>query len=126
MAETIDGIPMTSACAIPRLDDAGFEEKVLASPLPVFVHFAEAVCGECDMARRFFEDVPGQLTGRAECYCVHAPTSPLTIAQYRIAQLPTILLFRNGRVSRRLVGHPLPGQLETILRAEIAPPPAQS
>jgi len=124
MAETMDGIPMTSACAIPRVDDAGFEEKVLASPLPVFVHFAEVDCRECDMARRFFGDVPGQLTGRAECYCMHAPTSPLLITRYRIAQLPTILLFRNGRVSRRLVGHPLPGHLEMILRSEIAPPPA--
>ena len=122
MAETMDGIPMTSACAIPRLDDAGFEEKVLASPRPVFVHFAEVDCRECDMARRYFADVPGQLTGRAHCYCMHAPTSPLLIARYRIAQLPTMLLFRNGRVSRRLVGHPLPGQLETILRSEIAPP----
>ena len=126
MAETMDGIPMTSACAIPQLDEAGFEEKVLASPLPVFVHFAETDCGECEMARRLFGDVPGRLTGRTECYCVHAPTSPLLIARYRIAQLPTILLFRNGRVSRRLVGHPLPGQLETILRAEIGPAPASA
>lgn len=114
---------MTSTCATPRLDDAGFEEKVLASLLPVFVHFTEVDCRECDMARRFFGDVPGQLTGRAECYCMHAPTIPHLIAQYHIAQLPTILLFRNGRVSRRLVGHPLPGQLETILRAEIGPAP---
>jgi len=117
---------MTSACAIPRLDEAGFEERVLASPLPVFVHFAETDCGECDMARRLLGDVPGQLAGRAECYCIHAPTSPLLITRYRIAQLPTILLFRNGRVSRRLVGHPLPGQLETILRAEIGPDPASA
>lgn len=117
---------MTTACAIPRLDDAGFEEKVLASPLPVFVLFAAADCGGCGMARRFSEDVPGQLAGRAEFYCVHGPASPLLIARYRIAQLPTTLLFRNGRVSRRLVGHPLPGQLETILRAEIAPPAPQT
>jgi thioredoxin 1 len=117
---------MTSACAIPGLDDAGFEEKVLGSSLPIFVHFTEADCRECDMARRFFGDVPGQLTGRAECYCIHVPTNALLIARYRIAQLPTILLFRNGRVSRRLVGHPLPGQLETILRAEIGPAPAGS
>ncbi len=114
---------MTSTCATPRLDDAGFEEKVLASLLPVFVHFTEVDCRECDMARRFFGDVPSKLTGRAECYCMHAPTIPHLIAQYHIAQLPTILLFRNGRVSRRLVGHPLPGQLETILRAEIGPAP---
>lgn len=126
MAETMDRIPMTTACAIPRLDEADFEEKVLASPLPVFVHFAEADCRECDVARRFIGDLLGRLTGRAECYCVHSPASPQLIARYRIAQLPTILLFRNGRVSRRLVGHPLPGQLETILRAEIPPPPPQT
>jgi thiol-disulfide isomerase/thioredoxin len=117
---------MTSACAIPQLDEAGFEEKVLASPLPVFVHFPESDCGGCDMPRRFFGDVSDQLAGRAEFYCVHVPASPLLIARYRIAQFPTILLFRNRRVSRRLVGHPLPGQLEAILRSEIGPAPASA
>jgi thioredoxin-like negative regulator of GroEL len=115
--------PVISPCAIPRVDEACFEERVLASPLPVFVHFTEADCGECDMARRYFGDLPGQLTGRAECYCTHAPTSPRLIARYRIAQLPSVLLFRNGRVSRRLIGHPLPGQLEMIMRSEISTHP---
>ncbi|HSC72423.1 MAG TPA: thioredoxin family protein [Candidatus Methylomirabilis sp.] len=117
---------MTSTCATPRLDDASFEEKVLAPLLPVFVYFTERDCRDCDMARRIFGDVLGPLASRVECFCIHAATSPLLIARYCIAQLPTILLFRNGRVSRRLVGHPLPGQLETILRAEIPPPPPKT
>jgi thioredoxin 1 len=117
---------MTSACGIPRLDKDLFEEKVLASPLPVFVQFVEGECGECDLIQRSLMDTLGALTGRAQCCCVHAPSSLELAARYRVAQFPTILLFRNGHVTRRLVGHPLPGQLETILRAEIAPPAAQA
>jgi thioredoxin 1 len=116
---------MPAACAIHQVNEAAFEEAVLASPLPVFVQFLESDCRECDIPGRLFGDIPGQLTGRAQCYCVYAPSHPELTARYRVNQFPTILLFRGGRVSRRLVGYPLPGQLETIIRSEIGPPGAQ-
>jgi thioredoxin 1 len=113
--------PVISPCAIPRLDEAGFEEKVLASPLPVFVQFVEGECRDCDLTQRSLLDVLNQFADRACCYCVQAPSNVQLTGRYHVSQVPTILLFRNGRVSRRLIGHALPGQLETILRGEIAP-----
>jgi thioredoxin 1 len=103
------------------LDDAGFEGKVLASSLPVFVHFAESDCRDCHLIQGSLREMLDHFAARAQCFCVHATFHPELTGRYRVTQLPTILLFRNGRVSRRLVGHPLPGQLETILRAEIPP-----
>jgi hypothetical protein len=41
-------------------------------------------------------------------------------ARWAVVQFPTILLFRGGKVVRRLVGHPLPEELDLILRLETA------
>lgn len=110
---------MASPCAIPQLDDATFDGAVVASPFPVLVHFAERDCHGCQVAQRCLVDVMGKALGRVKCFCVHASENPEVAMQYRVSQYPTILLFRGGRVARRLVGHPLPGDLEDILRTEV-------
>lgn len=111
-------VPMISACTIPQLDEATFDEAVLASPFPVFVHFVERDCHGCEIAQGCLAAVTAQLPGRVGCFCVQGAANPEVAARYRIGQYPTILLFREGRVARRLVGHPLPGELEIIFRTE--------
>lgn len=111
-------LTMISACAIPQLNEATFAREVLASPLPVFVHFVERDCHRCEIAQGCLADVMGKLPPRVMCFCVRGRASPRLAARYRIGKYPTILLFRDGRVARRLVGHPLPGELEIIFRTE--------
>lgn len=110
---------MTTTCSIPQVDEAAFGETVLASPLPVFVHFAQRDCEGCEMGRRCLEDIVEQAHGRVKCFCVHRAKNTGVAAMYRVERCPTILVFREGRVARRLVGHPLPGELEVILRTEL-------
>lgn len=113
-----DGTVTTTSCRIPQLDEATFEEAILACSLPVFVHFAERDCEGCEITKRCLSDVMEQAHGRVKCFCVHEAKNPGVAARYRVGQYPTILVFREGRVARRLVGHPLPGELEVILRTE--------
>ena len=113
-----ESVPMISACAIPQLNEATFDGAVLTSPLPVFVHFVERDCHGCEIAQGCLADVMGKLPPRLRCFCVRGRASPRVAARYRVGHYPTILLFRDGRVARRLVGHPLPGELEIIFRTE--------
>ena len=110
----------TASCAIPQLDEAAFEAAVLASPIPVFLHFAERDCEDCEMAKRCLTDVMEQARGRVKCFCVHRSKDRGVGARYRVGQYPTILVFREGRVARRLVGHPIPGELAVVLRSELS------
>jgi hypothetical protein len=71
------------------------------------------------MAQRCPADVMAQGKGRVRCFCIHGAANPGLVARYRVGQYPTILVFREGRVARRLVGHPLPGDMELILRTEL-------
>ncbi len=108
----------TPPCAIPQLDEITFEEAVLASSFPVLVHFAQRDCEGCEQAKRWLAAAMGKAYNCVKSFCVHGEKNPRVTARYRVEQYPTILLFREGRVARRLVGHPLPGELEVILRTE--------
>jgi thioredoxin 1 len=114
-----DGIVGTTSCTIAQLDDGTFEEAVRASSSPILVHFAQRDCEGCQMARTCLAGVVGRSRGPVNCFCVHAGKSPRVAARYRVEQYPTILVLRDGRVVRRLVGHPLPEELEFILRTEL-------
>lgn len=63
--------------------------------------------------------VMGKSHSPVNCFCVHGPKSPKVTARYRVEQYPTILVFREGRVVRRLVGHPLLEELEFIFKTEL-------
>ena len=110
---------MTASCAIQKLEEATFEAAVLASPLPVLLHFAERNCEGCEMVRCCLENIMGQSQGRVKCFCADRAKHRGLTARYRVGQYPTILVLREGRVARRLVGIPLPGELELILRTEL-------
>ena len=108
---------MTASCAIPQLDETSFDTAVLASPLPVFLYFAEQGCERCE-AGRCLSKVLETLHGGVKCFCIQRAKDSGLGARYRVGSPPTILVFRAGRVVRRLVGHPLPGEFELILRTE--------
>jgi thioredoxin 1 len=104
-------------CSVPRLDEASFERQVLPAAGPVLVHLAAQACGACPSARRLCAEAARRGLG-ARCYCLDATRAPDLCRRYSVTHLPTILLFRGGKVVRRLVGDPLPDDLEMILRVE--------
>lgn len=112
---------MTSPCAAPKLDDASFEKVVTQTLLPVLVLFASHDCHGCEIVELSLAQILAQCHDRMLCFCVDAAASPGVMARFHITQLPTILIMRGGRVARRLVGNPRPGELEAILQIEGLP-----
>lgn len=110
----------TPSCPILQLDERTFEAAVRASSIPVLVHFSQVDCEGCELAKLWPAGGMERAYNRVESFCVHGAKNPRVTARYRVRQYPTILVLREGRVVRRLVGHPLPGELEFILRTELA------
>ena len=106
---------MPSVCGIPRLHEATFDTAVLAGSALTLVRFVrrESDCSHCDLESC-------QLG--VQCFCVAGETNPGLIGRFSIGEYPTILLFCGGRVVRRLIGQPLPGQVLSILRTEALSP----
>lgn len=87
-----------------HLSDAEFEDRVLKSDLPVLVDFWAPWCGPCRMISPIIEELSGEYTGQVVFAKMNTDENPTTPAQYDVMSIPTLLLFKEGRLVDRAVG----------------------
>lgn len=111
---------MPQICNVPRLEEAAFAAEVLESQQPAVVLCVEGLCRDCGTVEHPLSELRRRDPERIRCFCIDVADSPALAARLRVSQVPTLLVFRGGRVVRRLVGCPLFCELEMILRMELA------
>ena len=84
--------------------DATFETEVLQSDLPVLVDFWAPWCGPCRMQIPVLEQVASRLGSRARVTKVNVDQYPELAGRFRITGIPTLLLFKEGRLVQEFVG----------------------
>ncbi len=104
---------------IPVTDDT-FEEKVLASALPVMVDFWAPWCGPCRMVAPIVEDLARAYDGRAVMAKVNTDESSGVAAKLGIRGIPTLIIFKDGREVDRIVGFAPRRELEEKLDLALA------
>ena len=83
---------------------ANFDQEVLRSSQPVLVDFWASWCGPCRMLAPVVEEVAEDTEGRAVVGKVNVDEEMEIARRYRIASIPTLIVFRNGQEVRRSVG----------------------
>lgn len=81
-----------------------FDQKVLASDVPVLVDFWAVWCGPCRMVAPEVEAVARQFEGKAKVYKLDVDQEGDIAARYGIMSIPTLMFFKNGRVVDQIVG----------------------
>ena len=81
-----------------------FRAEVLESPVPVIVDFYADWCGPCRALAPVLVELSAEAGGRFKVVKVDAPENPDLTTEYGVSALPTILLFKDGRVTAKLVG----------------------
>jgi thioredoxin 1 len=84
--------------------DQSFEQDVLKSPLPVLVDFWAPWCGPCRLAGPVIDNVAQKMEGKAKVFKLNVDDNPDTACTYSVTGIPTIIIFRNGKLEKRLVG----------------------
>ncbi len=87
-----------------EVTDATFDSEVLKSDLPVLVDFWAAWCGPCKMMAPVLDQVAAEVAGKAKVCKVNVDENPQSSAQYKIQSIPTMMLFKDGRVEATTVG----------------------
>jgi thioredoxin 1 len=86
-----------------EITDATFAKEVIESPLPVLVDVWADWCMPCRMIAPAVEAIANQYAGKVKVGKMDADNN-MTPSQLGIRGIPTLLLFRNGKVVDRIVG----------------------
>lgn len=84
--------------------DANFDAEVLNSDLPVLVDFWAEWCAPCRMIAPTVDAIADEFAGRLKVGKVNVDFNNQTAARFMIRGIPTLLLFRGGKVVEQRVG----------------------
>ena len=89
--------------AVFSVGEAQFDEKVLASRKPVLVDFWSSWCGPCRQISPMIEDIADKHPEIAVSK-VNIDEEPALAQRFRIASVPSLVLFKDGEIANRAVG----------------------
>ncbi|MBI2505443.1 MAG: thioredoxin [Candidatus Latescibacteria bacterium] len=86
------------------LTDENFSKEVLESNLPVLVDFWAVWCGPCRMVAPVVEALATEYQGRAKVAKLDVDSAQKTATDYGIRSIPTLLIFKGGKVADQVIG----------------------
>ena len=81
-----------------------FGSEVLKADKPVIVDFWAAWCGPCRMLAPVMEELEKERPDLKICK-IDVDDAPGLAMQYRVASIPTVMLFQNGQIAAKVVGY---------------------
>jgi thioredoxin 1 len=95
---------MASESSLLQVSDKSFAAEVLQSDLPVLVDFWATWCGPCKSIGPVIEELSKEYAGRVKMAKLNVDENPATPAQYSVRGIPTLILFKGGKILEQIVG----------------------
>lgn len=105
--------------AVGKVSDADFEAEVLKAQGPVVVDFWAEWCGPCRMIAPALEEISKELEGKVKIVKLNVDENPGVAGQLGIRSIPTLMLFKGGKVASQKVGAAPKGELQKWISSSI-------
>src|SRR3982750_812944 len=93
------------------LNESNFDREVNQSQTAVIVDFWAEWCGPCKMIAPVLEEIAKEQSGKITIGKVNVDDNPETARRFEVMSIPTLMVFNNGSLEKRLVGARSKGQL---------------
>ncbi|MFM7069293.1 MAG: thioredoxin [Actinomycetes bacterium] len=103
------------AGSITNLSTATFDEVINGAAEPVLVDFWAEWCGPCKMIAPILEELATENAGRLQVAKLNVDDAPDLARRFEVMSIPTLLVFRDGQVAKRIVGAKPKGTLDEEL-----------
>ncbi len=102
-----------------HVTDATFEADVLRSDVPVLLDFWAPWCGPCRMIAPVLDDLAAEFGDKVKVAKINIDENQATPAQYGVRSIPTLLLFKEGKIVATQVGALPKNQLTAFVNKNI-------
>ncbi len=87
-----------------KVTDDSFSNDVLQAQGPILVDFWAEWCGPCKQIGPALEEISGEMAGRVQVAKLNIDDNPLTPGQLGVRGIPTLMIFKDGKVAATRVG----------------------
>jgi len=104
---------------LPDVTDSTFQDEVVEAEGPVLVDFWAPWCGPCRVVHPILEEIMHERED-LRIVSINVDENQQTAAQYEILSIPTLLLFKDGEIAKRVIGALPKKRLEAELEPALA------
>ena len=87
-----------------HVTDASFDQDVLKAEGPVLVDFWAEWCGPCRQIAPSLDEIGKEMEGKLTIAKVNIDDNPQTPTQYGVRGIPTLMIFKDGKLAATKVG----------------------
>ena len=88
---------------LPEVTDNNFQAEVLESETPVLVDFWAPWCGPCRIIAPSLEELNDEIDN-FRVVKLNVDENQMTSAQYDVMSIPTLIVFKNGEIAKKIIG----------------------
>ena len=100
---------------ITHVTDGTFDRDVLSADGPVLVDYWAEWCGPCKMIAPILEEIASEYGDRLKVTKLDIDSNTATPQQYSIRGIPTLMIFKDGKVQATKVGALSKSQLKAFV-----------
>ena len=102
------------------VNDDTFDQEVIGADVPVVVDFWAEWCGPCKRLSPNVEKVAEEMNGKVKFAKLNVDENPMTMTKFGVRGLPTLIMFKSGKVTATHLGDMSKQKLEEWIKSETA------